>query len=191
MRKPRADATAHREVLLAAADAVFSKHGVMAALDLVVTHAGVGRATLYRNFPHRTALMEALLDRALCALETYALTIADRCDALFLLFERFGQNIASSSPLVDFWRAVDRTDPIVQAARRRIAKIFKQPLQRAIDDAACRPDLRIADVLLMCNMLGASLRGGSVAERRGLARRALQLLRIGIDSPPASPDASG
>ncbi|CAN5294198.1 hypothetical protein BH10PSE18_BH10PSE18_25130 [soil metagenome] len=135
--------------------------------------------------------MEALLERALGALEAHAVTIADRDDALFLLFERFGQNIAGSAPLVDFWRAVDRADPIVQSARRRIAKIFKRPLQRAIDDGACRADLRIADVLLMCNMLGASLRGGNAAERRGLARRALQLLRTGIDSPPATPDASG
>ncbi len=190
MRKSRADATAHREVLLAAADAVFSEHGVTAPLDLVVAHAGVGRATLYRNFPHRTALMEALLDRALSALEAHAMTLTDREDALFLLFERFGQNIAGSAPLVDFWRAVDRADPIVQSARRRIATIFKQPLRRAIGTGLCRADLRIADVLLICNMLGASLRGGGAAERRGLARRALQLLHAGIDPRPA-PDASG
>jgi AcrR family transcriptional regulator len=190
MRKPRADATAHREVLLSAADAVFCEHGVTAALDLVVARAGVGRATLYRNFPHRTALMEALLDRALGALETHAASLAESDGALFLLFERFGQNIAGSAPLVDFWRAVDRADPIVQSARRRIAKIFKKPLQRAVESGACRPDLQMADVLLICNMLGASLRGASVAERRGLARRALQLLRAGVNAP-AVPDASG
>ncbi len=42
---------------------VFGQHGVTAPLDLVVERAQVGRATLYRNFPDRTALIQALLQR--------------------------------------------------------------------------------------------------------------------------------
>ncbi len=46
---------------------VFGQHGVTAPLDLVVERPGVGRATLYRNFPDRTALIEALLDCTVAA----------------------------------------------------------------------------------------------------------------------------
>lgn len=180
MRKPRADASTHRHLLLCAADAVFSEHGVTASLDLVVARAGLGRATLYRNFANRTALMAALLDRALAMLEAHAATVTNENDALYLLLERFGMDIADSAPLVDFWRVVDRDDAVVLVARKRIAQIFKAPLQRAVDSGLCRADFRLQDIQLITQMLGASLRGGTPAERRSLARRSLQLLRNGM-----------
>ena len=55
--KKRSDAQLHRTLLLDAADKVFSEHGVHVALELVTAQAGVSRATLYRNFPDRDALM--------------------------------------------------------------------------------------------------------------------------------------
>jgi len=63
MTAQRADAAARRALILDAADHVFGQHGVTAPLDLVVERAQVGRATLYRNFPDRTALIQALLQR--------------------------------------------------------------------------------------------------------------------------------
>ncbi|MEG2632881.1 MAG: helix-turn-helix domain-containing protein, partial [Comamonas sp.] len=53
----RPDAALRRAQLLDAADAVFTVHGVNAPLELVVEHAGVGRATLYRQFPDRDAIL--------------------------------------------------------------------------------------------------------------------------------------
>lgn len=63
MQSQRADAAARRALILDAADSVFGQHGVTAPLDLGGRKGPVGRATLYRNFPDRTALIEALLDR--------------------------------------------------------------------------------------------------------------------------------
>ena len=54
---PRDDAATRRRRLLDAADEVFSEQGVNAPLELVIERAGLGRATLYRHFPDRTALM--------------------------------------------------------------------------------------------------------------------------------------
>lgn len=162
---------------------MFAEHGVTASLDLVVARAGLGRATLYRNFANRTALMAALLDRALAMLEAHAATVTNEDDALYLLLERFGMDIADSAPLVDFWRVVDRDDEVVLVARKRIAQIFKAPLQRAIDSGLCRADFRLQDIQLITQMLGASLRGGTPGERRSLARRSLQLLRNGMRAP--------
>jgi len=63
MRRPRADALRNRERLLAAAKAVFSSGGAEASLEAVARRAGVGIGTLYRHFPTREALFEAVYRR--------------------------------------------------------------------------------------------------------------------------------
>src|ERR1700753_2622235 len=62
-RKPRADAVRNRERVLEAAKAVFSAGGPDASLEAVAKRAGVGIGTLYRHFPTREALYEAVYRR--------------------------------------------------------------------------------------------------------------------------------
>jgi AcrR family transcriptional regulator len=62
-RKPRADAVRNRERVLEAAKVVFSQGGAEASLEAVARHAGVGIGTLYRHFPTREALFEAVYRR--------------------------------------------------------------------------------------------------------------------------------
>ena len=62
-RKPRADAIRNRERVLEAAKAVFSQGGPEASLEAVARCAGVGIGTLYRHFPTREALYEAVYRR--------------------------------------------------------------------------------------------------------------------------------
>jgi len=62
-RAPRADAVRNRERLLEAAKAVFSAGGQDASLEAVARGAGVGIGTLYRHFPTREALFEAVYRR--------------------------------------------------------------------------------------------------------------------------------
>ena len=57
----RRDAQRNRQCLLDVADQAFGKHGVQASLDEVARRAGVGIGTLYRHFPTREALVEALV----------------------------------------------------------------------------------------------------------------------------------
>jgi AcrR family transcriptional regulator len=63
LRKPRADAVRNRERVLEAAKAVFSAGGPDASLEAVARRAGVGIGTLYRHFPTREALFEAVYRR--------------------------------------------------------------------------------------------------------------------------------
>src|SRR5246127_3293668 len=63
LRKPRADALRNRERVLEAAKAVFSAGGADASLEAVAREAGVGIGTLYRHFPTREALYEAVYRR--------------------------------------------------------------------------------------------------------------------------------
>jgi AcrR family transcriptional regulator len=62
-RKPRADAARNRERVLEAAKTVFSAGGPEASLEAVARTAGVGIGTLYRHFPTREALFEAVYRR--------------------------------------------------------------------------------------------------------------------------------
>ncbi|NEC84068.1 TetR/AcrR family transcriptional regulator, partial [Streptomyces sp. SID7958] len=68
VRPMRADARRNRERLLAAAVEAFAAQGEGASLDDIAKRAGVGSGTLYRHFPTRRALLEAVY--------------ADRIDAL-------------------------------------------------------------------------------------------------------------
>ena len=63
IRKPRSDAVRNRERVLEAAKSVFSAGGPDASLEAVARHAGVGIGTLYRHFPTREALFEAVYRR--------------------------------------------------------------------------------------------------------------------------------
>ena len=72
LRAPRADATRNRERLLVAAKAVFSAGGADASLEAVARQAGVGVATLYRHFPTREALFEAVYRREVDELAAFA-----------------------------------------------------------------------------------------------------------------------
>src|SRR5947207_10490913 len=63
LRKPRADGVRNRERVLEAAKAVFSAGGSDASLEAVAKRAGVGIGTLYRHFPTREALFEAVYRR--------------------------------------------------------------------------------------------------------------------------------
>ncbi len=85
VRKPRADAVRNRERVLEAAKAVFSAGGPDASLEAVARRAGVGIGTLYRHFPTREALFEAVYRREVQQLGELAEQLkneADPVDAL-------------------------------------------------------------------------------------------------------------
>ncbi|SDL97201.1 transcriptional regulator, TetR family [Oryzisolibacter propanilivorax] len=180
----RADAQMHRTLLLDAADQVFAEHGVHAALELVTAQAGVSRATLYRNFPDRDALMAALLQRSFETLEARALQLSGTADGLFKLLEHMAVLAAESAPVADHWRATGRGSPVLAQAQRRLSGLVKPLLAQAVAAGACRADLTVGDVLLVTTMLGSGLRGRSRTQRRSLSRRALALLLDGLRTHP-------
>lgn len=183
MTSQRSDAAARRASLLDAADAVFTAHGITAPLELIIEHAGVGRATLYRNFPDRAALIQALLLRTVDRIEQHTAELGERDDALFELLDAMAARIVHSPALADYWRAVDPDEPVIAAARKRILAAMTPALQRAVAADLCRADLQPADISLYASMLGAALRGRNAAQRRQLAARALQLLMPGLRGP--------
>ena len=181
----RADALSHRALLLDAADRIFADLGVHVALELVTAEAGVSRATLYRNFPDRSALMAALLERAFDRLEAQAHGLDGRADGLFVLLGHMAAVNAVSAPVADHWRVIDRYGPVLTGAQKRLTRMFAPLLQQAIVSGVCRADLTAKDLVLVTSMFGACLRGRTGAERRRLSSRALQLVLGGLRPIPA------
>ncbi len=62
-RKPRADSARNRQLLIDAAKAGFSEVGLNVSLEEIARRAGVGIGTLYRHFPTREAVVEAVYRR--------------------------------------------------------------------------------------------------------------------------------
>ena len=64
-RPLRADAQRNRDAILSAALAIFDAEGINAPIDGIATAAGVGNATLYRNFPTRNDLLAAVIEKSI------------------------------------------------------------------------------------------------------------------------------
>ncbi len=79
-RKPRADSIRNRELLLDVAARIFSVGGAQASLEEVARQAGVGIGTLYRHFPTREALFEAVYRHEVDHLAELAAQLADNGD---------------------------------------------------------------------------------------------------------------
>jgi len=92
-RKPRADAARNRERVLAAAETVFSAGGPEASLEAVARTAGVGIGTLYRHFPTREALFEAVYRREVQQLAHLAERLKEEAEPVEALRQWMRSNV--------------------------------------------------------------------------------------------------
>ncbi|HEY4986545.1 MAG TPA: TetR/AcrR family transcriptional regulator [Bradyrhizobium sp.] len=93
LRRPRADAVRNRERVLQSAKAVFSAGGPDASLEAVAKRAGVGIGTLYRHFPTREALFEAVYRREVLQLGELAEALKSEADPVDVLRRWLRSNV--------------------------------------------------------------------------------------------------
>jgi AcrR family transcriptional regulator len=182
----RRDAEENRARIIAAAREVFMSAGFDAPLDAIARRAGVGRATLYRNFADRFALGTALVEHDLAALEALAREHRDQPDVLMRLLSTIVEQHIETYALVP---ALLRgpSGPDLQALVPRVTRLFTVPLRRARAAALVRDDLTLADVIDVLAMVSAVVAGdASVRSQRQRAARALDLLLHGL--VPREPD---
>jgi len=104
----RADALRNRERILEAAEVTFASLGLSVPIDAVAERAGVGVGTLYRHFPTKEALFEAIVMTRLEQLveETRTrLEATDPADALFSFLHRFATEASAKQDLFDAMNA--------------------------------------------------------------------------------------
>lgn len=176
----RRDAEENRARLVAAAREVFATAGFDAPLDAIARRAGVGRATLYRNFPDRHALGAAIFDHNLAKLEARARELRGRPDAFMTLLSAIVDQQIEAHALVPALM-LGPSAPDLQALARRVTRLLATPLRQARAAGLVRDDLTLADVLAALAMVSAVVAGdAAVGSRRRRATRALDLLTYGL-----------
>jgi AcrR family transcriptional regulator len=187
VKRPRADAERNRARLLDAAKAAFSS-GQTPTLDQIARAAGVGIGTLYRHFPTREALVEALYRKELadlCGAADELLKSRAPERALRAWMDVFANYVAAKREMADALRAVFAAGSVtVSQAREELTVAVRTILDAGVADGTLRDDVRPEDVVAM--IVGAftatSLAGGQ--EQRG---RMFDLLVDAIRRPgPAS-----
>jgi AcrR family transcriptional regulator len=177
----RADAQRNRDRLLAAAETALNAHGATASLDDIAKAAGVGNATLYRHFPTRAVLIEAVYDQRIGALCGAAAELAKDREPAATLREwllAVVEHITDSRMLADAFAATYEgpagTEPPQFAAWHGALYEAAAPLLDAARAAgAIRPDLSVAELLALTT---AVARAGDPAQ----AGRFLDVLLEGI-----------
>ncbi|MCA9658757.1 MAG: TetR/AcrR family transcriptional regulator [Myxococcales bacterium] len=175
----RRDAEENRARVVAAARELFAEEGFEVPLDAIARRAGVGRATLYRNFPDRGALAAEIFDGNLRELEAQAAALGERADALLELLRAIVDMQVEAHAMVPALLQEPRA-PDLAALERRVRRLLAAPLRRAKAAGQVREDLAIGDVTTGLAMIAAVTGDTTVAARRRRARRALELLLYGL-----------
>ncbi|MFE0644261.1 TetR/AcrR family transcriptional regulator [Streptomyces sp. NPDC058877] len=178
----RADARRNHERLLAAARAAFAEQGADAPLEEVARRAGVGIGTLYRHFPTRAELLNAVFQEALAELldRSRELAGADApCRALVewlrALIAHAGEYRGLAHALMsashDRSSALARCSEPLHSAGRRL-------LERAQEAGQVRTDVSIGDLMQLTNAIALAAEG--CPEDPELADRLLALTLRGL-----------
>jgi AcrR family transcriptional regulator len=151
-RKPRADAQRNRERILEVAKDAFTQHGASTSLDDVAKQAGVGPGTLYRHFPSREALLEAVYKTEVAKLaaaeQKFAATMSP-VEALRAWMHLFIDYIAAKQIIAPALIAlVGSSHPkFVEASYAQVHQAIRALVKRAIDKGDIRPDVDAVDLL--------------------------------------------
>ncbi|WP_433829218.1 TetR/AcrR family transcriptional regulator [Actinoplanes sp. CA-015351] len=188
VRPLRRDAQRNRERIIEAAHEVFATRGFAATLDDVAHHAGVGVGTVYRRFPTKESLVEAVF--------------TDRLEDMITLAEEALAAPSAWDGLVDFLRRATRMHAGDRGLRdaaltmdqhhfARIGELMVPLLQQIIDRAhvegTLRADAGMHDFPIILAMI-TDLAQNSAACRPELYERYLQLIVDGLRARPDNGD---
>ena len=187
--RPRADALRNRERIVTAAREMFTEFGPDVPLDDIARRAGVGNATLYRNFPDRDALVRevvcSVMDRTTEAAE---IALAETGDA-FEALERFVHTAADEriSALCPMIRSTfDQNHPDLEAARVRCEELVVELMNRAKAAGQLRTDVDSGDLLIVVSQLSRPPAGTACFQSDRFVHRHLQLFLDGLRAPARS-----
>jgi AcrR family transcriptional regulator len=183
-RPKRADARRNYDKVLAAAREAFAEGGESTSLEEIARRAGVGIGTLYRNFPNRQALLEALyIDEVEEVCRSAAkLEDADPWEALQGWFESFIGYVATKKALAsELLNYLDQDAELFKVCRVSLFEAGEPLLKRAQEAGVVRRDVTIGEVIQM--VVGIAKVPSSEPGQTE------HLLRIALDGLRYRPDA--
>jgi AcrR family transcriptional regulator len=183
-RPKRADARRNYEKVLAAAREAFAEGGEATALEDIARRAGVGIGTLYRHFPNRQALLEAVyVDEveAMCR-SAAELDGSDPWEALNRWFERFIAYIGTKRALAaELSNYLEQDAPLFQVCRTSLFEAGEPLLTSAQESGVVRPDVSIGEVIQMVVGI-AKIPAKDPTQNEHILRIALDGLRYRADA---------
>lgn len=187
-RKPRSDAVRNRERVLEAAKAVFSAGGSDASLEAVAKRAGVGIGTLYRHFPTREALFEAVYRREVDQLSDLAETLKSApapVDALRRWLRANVELVATKKGMIAALAlAVQTSSELYAYSFDRLTKAVGTLLDRAVIAGEIRADVSAEDLLRA--LIGMCY----LHEQPGWQSTVLRLMDVFVDGLRIRPDTA-
>jgi AcrR family transcriptional regulator len=184
-RVRRSDAERNRALVIAAATETFAEHGLDAPVPEIARRAGVGKGTVYRNFPTKEHLAVAVSVahlRRYEALLAEAVAVDDPAAALGAIFAAAAEHLSRDWVLGQSVGVV-ADDPEVRETQARIREIIAATLARAQAAGAVRDDVTADDVTALvigvARVLPPVNRGGRDELWRRLMTLALDALRPG------------
>jgi AcrR family transcriptional regulator len=179
-RKPRADAQRNRERILEVAKAAFTRFGANASLDDIAKESGVGPGTLYRHFPTREELLQAVyrseLEKLAAAGQEFAQTMPP-LEALRAWLLLFVDGIAAKqliAPAVN--TLVGDPKKVFEASYAQVQEAIRALVKRAIRSGDVRKDLDPIDLL---RALVGVANVATSADWQQSARRLVDILMAG------------
>ena len=186
LRKPRADGVRNRERVLEAAKAVFSAGGSDASLEAVAKRAGVGIGTLYRHFPTREALFEAVYRREVDQLSELAEQLKsapEPVDALRRWLKANVELVATKKGMISALAlAVQASSELYAYSFDRLTKAIATLLDRAVAAGEIRADISPEDLLRA--LIGMCY----LHDQPGWQSTVLRLMDVFIDGLRAKPN---
>lgn len=180
----RADARRNYERLLTEARQAFIVHGTEAPLEDIARHAGVGIGTLYRHFPNRYALMDAVFEEETAVLVTRAAGMLDAESPIDALREWLAAYAVHSSHYRGLAVALMEADEgRMPACKGAAIAAADQLLVRAQQAGQARDDVAIADVLRLTSAIVVAAERNP-ADHRGTFQRLMALAMDGVRTRP-------
>jgi len=179
-RKPRTDAQRNRERILEVAKGAFTRSGANASLDDIAKEAGVGAGTLYRHFPTRDALIEAVyrteVEKLAIAERRFAAAMSpsEALRAWMLLFVDYIATKQIIAPALNAY--VGGPSKLYEGSRAQIQGAINALVKRATKSGDIRRDLEPFDLLRA--LVGVS-HVASGPEWQQSARRLVDILITG------------
>ncbi len=178
-RPKRADALRNYEKLIAAARDAFAQDGASASLEEIARRAQVGIGTLYRHFPTRQALLEAVYVGEVEALCSSAADFAELppWDALVAWLHRFVAYLANKQALAqELLNYVDRDASVFQSCRSGLFAAGEPLLERAQAARVVRADTGLTEIIQMVGGI-AKIQGAEPEQIDHILEMALDGLR--------------
>ncbi|MEU4213067.1 helix-turn-helix domain-containing protein [Streptomyces sp. NPDC026206] len=185
----RADARRNRELLIAAARELFAEQGLEAPLDDIARRAGVGNATLYRRFPTREALIEAVFHEGLgqgMEAGEEARRGEDAFASLVAYMAQIFEGLAADRGAIELMTTTVAAGPTLAALREHNHETVGLLVRRAQEQGTMRPDVVTEDLLFALAALGRYV-PSAAAVAPGSWRRYLALLFDGLRAEAAGP----